>query len=387
MKKHKMLVAVISTFLASSLFWALIFSTVYLNDPISRKVGRAYKIIKEKYIFDYDDEVLKDNTISALISSLGDRYSVFYTKEYFSSLMDSLDGHYYGIGINVSANENGEIVVIGIHKDSPSERAGIKEGDILFKVEDIFVTEENLDEAIKKIKVDEKGLGTTVKLTLKRNGEEYETDVLREKVVIHTVESDIIDGDIGYIKIDSFDSETIDEFDIAAEKVKNTNYLILDLRNNGGGTLDSMQHIADALLPECTLTTFEYKTGKNTVIKTSGKQILKMPLYVLVNEKSASASELISAALHDNERATLIGEKTFGKAIAQQPIPFEYSKGAPVSAIYITYAKYLTPNGEYIHGKGILPDIVVEQENDVVLRSEEDVQFKRVIEEINKKRT
>ena len=385
MNRHKGLFSVIATFLATSLIWAGVFSVIYMNDPVSRKVGRAYNLINKNYIFDFDEEFVKDYTIASMIYALGDRYSTFYPKDYFESLESSMNGHYYGIGIKVVANEKtNELVVYSVQENTPAEQAGIAEGDILIKVEDKAVSAENFDETIDMIKVDEKGLGTTIKLTFKRGDTEYEADVAREKIVTITVESEILEGDVGYIKIDSFDNETIREFKENAEKIKGTKYLILDLRNNGGGTLYSMRQIADMLLPKCTLTTFEYKNGKKTELNTSGKQILKMPMCVLVNEGSASASELLTAALHDNGRATVVGEKTFGKAIAQEAVPFEYEKGKPVSAVYLTYARYLTPKGEYIHDKGILPDVVVEQDDDVKTGSESDKQLNTALKEVRK---
>ena len=385
MNRHKGLFNVIATFLATSLIWAGVFSVIYMNDPVSRKVGRAYNLINKNYIFDFDEEFVKDYTVASMVNALGDDYSAFYPKDYFESLENSMNGHYYGIGIKVIANEKtNELIVYYVQENTPAERAGIAEGDILIKVENKAVSAENLDEAVDMIKVDEKGLGTTVKLTLKRDGTEYETDVAREKIVTITVESEILEDDVGYIRIDSFDNETIKEFKENAEKIKDTKYLILDLRNNGGGTLYSMRHIADMLLPECVLTTFEYKNGKKTELKTSGKQTLKMPMCVLVNEGSASASELLTAALQDNGRATVVGEKTFGKAIAQEAIPFEFENGKPVSAVYLTYARYLTPKGEYIHDKGIVPDIVVEQSEDVKIGSESDEQLNTALKEVRK---
>ena len=262
MNRHKGLFSVIATFLVTSLIWAGVFSVIYMNDPVSRKVGRAYNLINKNYIFDFDEEFVKNYTIASMIYALGDRYSTFYPKDYFESLESSMNGHYYGIGIKVVANEKtNELVVYSVQENTPAEQAGIAEGDILIKVEDKAVSAENFGEAIDMIKVDEKGLGTTIKLTLKRGDTEYEADVAREKIVTITVESEILEGDVGYIKIDSFDNETIREFKENAEKIKGTKYLILDLRNNGGGTLYSMRQIADMLLPKCTLTTFEYKNA------------------------------------------------------------------------------------------------------------------------------
>ena len=387
MKRFKTPVRIISTVLATSLVWAGAVSCLYMKNPVGKKVGDAYDIIRKNFVLDYDEDFVKDYTIASMVQALGDRYSAFYPKGYYEKLDRNIQGHYYGIGVVVTVeSETNELLITSVQEGAAADRAGIKAGDILVKVGSTEVNGDKLDEAVKLIQVDEKGLGTTVKLTLKRNGEEYKADVVREKIVSKTVESKIIEGDIGYIKVHSFDNETYGEFKEHAEKIKDAKYFILDLRDNGGGTLYSMRNIANMLLPKCTLTTFEYKDGGRTEIKTNGKQKITAPMCVLVNGGSASASELLTAALHDNGRAAVIGEQTYGKAIAQVTIPFEYENGKAVSAMYLTYAKYLTPSGEYIHGKGITPDVTSSLPENYE-EGDEDTQLETAIEYLRKEET
>ena len=362
-----------------------------MQNPVVKKVADAYSLIENNYIFEYDDEYLKDLAVSAMVYGLGDKYSQYYPKEYYQSLQERMDGHYYGIGVVVTANpETNEIVISEVNEGSPAEKAGIAPGDILTEVSDTLVDFANYQEAVNLIKGDSEVEGKEVKLRLirEKTAIPYTVWVKREKIVNHTVYSEISVDGVAYIRITSFDNETPAEFLTALEKMgaDKIKGIILDLRDNGGGTLYATHTIADLLMPEAVLTTFKYKDGSTMDIKTTDKQLIKAPVCILVNGNSASASEVLTSGLRDNGIAKVIGEQTFGKAIAQQSIPFETENGEIVSSIYITNASYLTPKGEDIHKKGITPDYIVEapeEYKEIPVKEwerEKDVQFQKAFE-------
>lgn len=391
MKKNKTLISVICTFLATTILWITVYNCTVMSNPVIKKAVDAYDLIEKNYIFDYDEEYMKDVVVAAMVMSLGDRYSQFFSKDYYESLEESMDGHYYGIGIMVIVDpESGNVVVDSVTENSPAERSGILPGDIIIEVEGTKITYENYEEAISIIKGDSKVEGTEVSLKVSRgpNGIELTKRVKREKIVNHTVDYELIEPGIAYIKISSFDNETQSEFlnvlgELGPDNIKG---LILDLRDNGGGTLYATQNIADMLMPKAVLTTFKYKDGSTRNIETTDRQLVKAPICILVNGNSASASEVLTSGLRDNGRAKVVGEQTFGKAIAQQSIPFETEKGKVISSIYITNASYLTPKGEYIHEKGITPDYIVKTPEEYKEKPvkewdrEKDTQLKKAVE-------
>ncbi len=401
MKLKKSVITVISTFLATSLMWVAVYNCINnsaLNKKSStiEKIERAYNIIQDEFILDYDEELMKDITVAAMVQSLGDNYSAYYPKGYYESLHEKMEGSYQGIGITVSpdAETGKKLEIVDVQKDTPAYKAGIEIGDIIINVEGIDVSTENYDKAIELIKGTEESKGKDVTITLIRAsaGNEYTVKVQREKIVSRSVDGELFEDGVAYIHILRFDNETHGEFAKKIDEIglQNIKYLILDLRDNGGGTLYSTRIIANLLLPKCVLTRFEYKDGTKESVMTSGKQALTMPMCVLVNGGSASASEVLTSALQDSGRATIIGEQTFGKAIAQKLVPFEYENDEPVSALYLTYARYLTPNGKNIHGKGITPDIIVETPEEYAeipvsqWEKEKDVQLQKAIEKVKK---
>ncbi len=391
MRKNKTILTVIATVLATSLLWVSAYNIFIGNNPVVKKVADAYRIIDRHFILDFDENYSKDFTVAALVASLGDPYSQYFPEDYYDKLTESMSGHYYGIGVMMSVGEDeSSLTVTEVNEGSPAEKAGILPGDVLVMVGDIKVSAENYEQAISLVKGEENDKGSEVKLTLVRgtSGVEYSVWVKREKIVNHTVQAEILEPGIAYIKISSFDNETQTEFlnrveELGADNIKG---LVLDLRDNGGGTLFSVRAVADMLMPEAVLTTFKYKSGKTTDIHTNKEQLITAPICVIVNGGSASASEVLSSALRDNGRAKLVGEQTFGKAIAQKSVPFETAKGEVVSSIYLTYASYLTPCGDDIHGVGLKPDFLVETPGKYVgVRVEkwersEDIQLEKAIE-------
>lgn len=393
--KKKTLLTVICTFLATSLIWISVYNCTMAANPVVKKVADAYSVIKDNYIFEFDEEYVKDLAVAAMVMGLGDKYSQFYSKEYYQSLQESMDGHYYGIGIVVKGNaETNEIVVNEVNEDSPAQKAGILPGDIMIEVEDTPVNYSNYQDAVNLIKSDENDRGTEVKIKLIRaeTGVQYTVWVKREKIINHTVSLENVGDGIAYIKISSFDNETPSDFykeidNFGIDKIRG---IILDLRDNGGGTLYATHTIADMLMPEAVLTTFKYKDGTTNDVKTTNNRLLNVPICILVNGNSASASEVLTSGLRDNGIAKVVGEQTFGKAIAQRSFPFETENGEVVSSLYLTNARYLTPNGENIHEIGIKPDYIVETPEEYKeipvkeWKRENDTQYKKAYEVIKK---
>lgn len=351
------------------------------------KVLYVEKYIKDNYLRDVDEKKLIDGQLKGMLQSLGDPYSNYMTEDEFASLLQQTSGTYAGIGIVVTPGEDNLITVVSPIEGSPGERAGIKSGDKILKVDGKEYLADNMDEAVKVMKGEPK---TKVVLTIMRkdkdgNNDIFDVEIVREIFRLVTVKSSIIDDDIGYIKITSFDDLTYKDFKAELDKLgrKNIKGLIIDLRNNPGGLLDRCAQIADELLGEGDIVYTETKTGKREYIK-SDKSMVKYPLAVLINEGSASASEILAGAIRDHGRGVLIGTTTFGKGVVQRIIDLNDGTG-----MKLTISEYFTPNGTNIHGVGIEPDIVVELPEGVeeigVENIKEDTQLKRAIEEIKSK--
>jgi len=351
------------------------------------KVLYVEKYIKDNYLRDVDEKKLIDGQLKGMLQSLGDPYSNYMTEDEFASLLQQTSGTYAGIGIVVTPGEDNLITVVSPIEGTPGERAGIKSGDKILKVDGKEYLADNMDEAVKVMKGEPK---TKVVLTIMRkdkdgNNDIFDVEIVREIIRLVTVKSSIIDDDIGYIKITSFDDLTYKDFKAELDKLgrKNIKGLIIDLRNNPGGLLDRCAQIADKLLGEGDIVYTETKTGKREYIK-SDKSMVKYPLAVLINEGSASASEILAGAIRDHGRGVLIGTTTFGKGVVQRIIDLNDGTG-----MKLTISEYFTPNGTNIHGVGIEPDIVVELPEGVeeigVENIKEDTQLKRAIEEIKSK--
>ena len=291
-------------------------------------------------------------------------------------------GNYVGIGIYMAVYKNSdEIVIISPMKESPAEKAGLQSGDIITKVDGITYTGDELDTASSKIKGEE---GTTVSLEIKRGEETFTVDIVRQKVIVNPVTSEVLEGNVGYISLVSFDEDCSIEFKQKYEELvsKGIKSLIIDLRNNGGGLVKEALTIADYIVPEGKdLLITVNKKENETIEKATKKPIVTVPVVVLVNENSASASEILAGALKDNECATIIGTKTYGKGVIQ-----EILKLTDGSALKLTTEEYYTPSRTKINKIGIEPDIVVELPEGVTpsynIEREKDTQLQRAIEEL-----
>ena len=355
-------------------------SKTTISSEVSGKLDFLKEVIDLKYLEKTDEKTLEENIYKGLLQGLNDPYSVYYTKDEYDALKEETSGSYCGIGALVSQNaDTGVITAINVFKGSPAEKAGMKNGDIIFKVEDKEVTGEDLNNVVAKMKGEK---DTKVKINVYRTSEkEYiDLEITRDKVDVPTVEHKMLDKSkgIGYIQITQFEEVTYDQFKEALDDLKKQGMksVIFDLRNNPGGLYDTVCEMLDDLLPEGTLVYTKDKDGKKQE-KKSDANFLDMPMVVLQNENSASASEIFAGAIQDFGAGKIVGTQSFGKGIVQSIIPL--SNG---SAVKLTVEKYYTPKGVNIHGKGITPDVKVEISKD----GKKDNQLQKAIEVIEKEK-
>lgn len=322
-------------------------------------------LLDKNFLFDYEEEDLYNGALKGMFANLGDPYTSYYPKDEFEKLMENLDGRYKGIGVTVSASKEGTIKVIQVFEDSPAKEAGMKSGDIIKSVEGKEFDASELDKAVALIRGEP---GTKVKIEVLRvsedkpEGEEIPMMVERRDVKVDTVFAKNIklgDKNIGYLRLSAFDDITWEDFKEKYSKLKNSNIdgLVLDLRNNPGGSLDVCLNIADTFLDEGVIVTTEDKNG-NVITEKSDADMDDVPMVTLINENSASASEILAGAFKDRERSKIVGKKSFGKGIVQKLFPLENGAGAK-----ITISEYKTPNGEKINKIGVKPDVEVENTN------------------------
>lgn len=321
---------------------------------------RAY--IDSEYLYtDFDRKAMDEAAVKAYVEGLDEPYTHYYPKDEFDSYVSGVKDSYVGIGIVISVDEQAhKIIVVSPTEESPAYKAGILPGDYILAVDGKAFSGDEMNECVSAIKGGE--AGTAVNITIERNGEEKQYAVMREEISSHSVETEMLEDNIAYVNISSFntnddnlDESTYTEFTEQVDELKKQGMekMIIDLRDNPGGVLDVVCKIADYILPEGTITYTETRTGKRQTYKSDAKE-LDIPMVVLINGNSASASEILTGALKDYKRAEIVGEKSFGKGIVQTIIPF--SDGSGMS---MTIAKYYTPNGVCIHGEGISPDYEV----------------------------
>ena len=323
------------------------------------KINELAAYINLYYYDETDTEALKSGMYAGLLSGVNDKYSTYYTAEEYEQSQIGMTGKYYGIGAGLTQDIKTMVVTVNkIYDGTPSKDAGLLKDDVILSVEDVEATSMELSELVQLIRGEE---GTTVHLEVYRpaTGENLSFDVERANVTLPSVASEMLTEEIGYIRIESFETDTAAPFETALAQLENAGMhsLVIDLRYNGGGLVDSVVQILDDILPEGLLVYTEDKYGNRQEYKSSGETHFDYPLAVLVNEDSASASEIFAGAIKDYEYGTLIGTKTFGKGIVQSL--FKLSDG---DAVKLTTAKYFTPKGNYIHGVGIEPDIELEYE-------------------------
>jgi len=369
---------------------------------ITKKITTLQQIIDKYYLFDEDTTQVEDWIYKGMMFGLNDPYTTYYTAEEYQKLNEDTEGEYHGIGVMISQNRGtGLITVIKVFKDTPAAEAGMRPGDILYKVGDMEVTGMDMDILVKDyIKGKD---GSEVELTVFRQdeGEYVDLKMERRNVTVQTVEYQMMEDSVGYIAVSQFDVVTADQFKAAVNDLEKQGMkkLVVDLRNNPGGVLGTVVDMLDYILPddltiegdkdlvrtnpEATLLVYMAdKNGKGEQEYASDGHSLDIPMAVLVNGESASASEVFTGAMKDYGRATIVGTKTFGKGIVQNLIPLDNG-----TAIKMTTAHYYTPSGFDLHGKGIEPDVEVELKeelrNQITVDVKEDNQIEAALKALN----
>lgn len=340
--------------------------------------------IKRNYYFEYDEEKMKEEVKKAIFSSLGDPYSQYMTEKDMKDMQRISSGKFIGVGLQVAVNENGEVVVISPIKGGPSERAGILPDDVIVKINDEDIPKNDLESSVKMMRGDEK-VGSEVKISVRRkeNDEDKILDftIAREEIKTESVTFEMLENNILYVSISNFGDDTGKDFEKAIDEgiSKGAKSLIIDLRNNPGGLLTAVTTVADKLLPEGVIMKTIDAQKKESLTKSTGEG-LDIPIVVLINKGSASASEVLSVALRDNGKAKLVGEKSFGKGIIQTILPL--MNNGKKEGVKLTVAEYVGPNGTKINKVGLEPDFVVEQDlAKIGLKyKNEDLQLQKAIE-------
>ena len=360
-------------------------TSVTENTGIDEYLNKIKSLIEKNYLWKdkIDEQKLKDGAIEGYVKGLDDKYTEYIPKSEMNDFKESIAGSFVGIGIYMIADEdNGRVIVYYPIPESPAEKAGIKPGDAIISVNGVEYTSEDFDKIADYIKGE---IGTKVKLVIERDGKRIDFEITRQKIEVNPISSKILKNNIGYINLPSFDSDSSKKLKEKIDDLvlKGAKSLILDLRNNGGGIVDEATNIADYFLDKGkTIMTTKDNKGKEESEKTKTKMEYTMPLVILTNENTASASEILTAALKDNERAKIIGTKSYGKGVIQAVLTLSDGSG-----IKITTAEYFTPNGTEINKKGISPDIEVKLPDTVkniyALKDEDDTQLNRAIEELS----
>lgn len=370
---------------------------------ITKKITTLQQIIDKYYLFDEDTTQVEDWIYKGMMYGLDDPYTVYYTAEEYEKLTEDTEGEYHGIGVMISQNRStGLITVIKVFRDTPAAEAGMRPGDILYKVGDMEVTGIDLDILVKDYIKGKDGSKVTLTVFRQEEGEYVDMTMERRSVTVQTVEHKMLDNNVGYIEVSQFDVVTAAQFKSAIDDLekKGMEKLVIDLRNNPSGVLDTVVSMLDYVLPDdliiegdknlvrtnpdATLLVYMAdKNGKGGQNYASDGHSLDLPMAVLVNGESASASEVFSGAMKDYGRATIVGTTTFGKGIVQNLIPLDNG-----TAIKMTTAHYYTPSGFDLHGKGVEPDVEVELKeelkNQITIDPAEDNQLQEALKALDK---
>lgn len=338
-----------------------------IRQQLESAITSISEILEEKYIGEVDKDELIDGALKGMVESIGDVYTTYYTEEELDDFTATTLGNFVGIGVYMQADlENNTITVLSTIPNSPAEAAGLQEGDQIIKVDDVEYEAADLEEVSSKIRGEE---GTEVKLTILRNGETLDINVTRGNVHVNYVTSELLENNIGYIYIETFDEGCKDDFLNAYNGLveQGAKSLIIDLRYNGGGLVDEALDIAELICDkdDVLLITAD-KDGNKEITKSEKDTIITMPVVVITNGESASASEILAAALKDNDKAEIVGEKTYGKGVIQELIYL--SNGG---ALKVTSQEYYTPKEEKINEVGIEPDYAVTGINEQLEKAKE----------------
>lgn len=347
------------------------------NSGLELTLSRIRTMLDNTYIGTLDDKSMIEGAIKGYVAGVGDQYTEYYTKEEMQSKLEEVTGNYVGIGIYMLVDSSsGTILVTEPMEGSPAEKAGVKTGDFIVNVEGEDVTAENVSKMSDKIKGEEE---TKVKIKVRRGEETIDFEIERKKIVISHIKARVLENNIGYIDIKDFDGGTAEEFKTKYDELskKGIKSLIIDIRSNGGGIVDESLNILDMLLEkDTTLLITVNKKQEEEVTKAKKKQEIDIPVIVLTNQYSASASEILAGALKDNGRAKIVGTKTYGKGVIQTLRTLTDGSG-----LKTTTEEYYTPNRNKINKIGIKPDYEVNLPDDISeLTDENDTQLKKAIE-------
>lgn len=374
-------ISVFTTFIITSIS----LYTYFVNNDVSSKESEKYntkemaqvlesyrKIIDKYYLGEIDEKLLLEGAIKGYISGLGDPYTEYISKEDMQDYLEDTKGNFVGIGIYMIKNtEYNRIQVLSTIKGGPAEKVGIQAGDLILTVDGVNYSGEQMTEASNSIKGEE---GKNVTIEILRGNKSLKFDVIRERVKVNQVEGKVVSDNIGYIQFTSFDETTAEDFKNKFEELEKQNIkaLIIDLRDNGGGIVDEALDIADYVADKDSVLLYEVdKNGNETVKKSTKSPIINMPIIILTNENTASASEILAGALKDLGKAKTVGSKTYGKGVIQQILSLTDGSG-----LKITIEEYQTPNKNKINKVGIEPDVEVKLDTENSI----DTQLQKAIE-------
>lgn len=348
-----------------------------IGSEVEGKLNAIDSVLESFYFGDVDDETAKDNIYKAYLSSYGDKYTMYYTADEYKALKESTNGKFYGIGAVCQLSGEGGVLLVDVYDNGAGYQAGLRSGDRVVNVDGRDITGMELSSAVALIKGDK---GTSVTLEVIRGTERLTFSAVRDAVEAKTVSYTLLDNNIGYLSISQFEEVTTKQFKAAVEDLQSQGMkgLVIDIRNNPGGLLDTVVGMLKYMLPDGLIVYTEDKQGNRKEYKGQNNDEFNLPLAVIVNGNSASASEIFAGAIQDYGKGTIIGTQTYGKGIVQTVKPLTDG-----SAIKFTIAKYFTPKGQDIHGKGVTPDMVVEYDTDADVDTQLDAAIKNVEAQIN----
>lgn len=348
-----------------------------IGSEVEGKLNAIDSVLESFYFGDVDDETAKDNIYKAYLSSYGDKYTMYYTADEYKALKESTNGKFYGIGAVCQLSGEGGVLLVDVYDNGAGYQAGLRSGDRVVNVDGRDITDMEISSAVALIKGDK---GTSVTLEVIRGTERLTFSAVRDAVEAKTVSYTLLDNNIGYLSISQFEEVTTKQFKAAVEDLQSQGMkgLVIDIRNNPGGLLDTVVGMLKYMLPDGLIVYTEDKQGNRKEYKGQDNDEFNLPLAVIVNGNSASASEIFAGAIQDYGKGTIIGTQTYGKGIVQTVKPLTDG-----SAIKFTIAKYFTPKGQDIHGKGVTPDMVVEYDTDADVDTQLDAAIKNVEAQIN----
>ncbi len=343
-----------------------------IGSEVEAKLNAIDSVLDSFYFEEVDDEKAKDSIYKAYLSSYGDKYTVYYTADEYKKLTETTNGTFSGIGAVCQISSEGGILLVDVYESGAGYKAGLRSGDRIIQVDGTDVTDMDLSSAVALVKGEK---GTQVGLKIVRDGATSDYTVVRDEIEVQTVNYAITEDNIGYISVSQFENVTAKQFKAAIEDLKSEGAkgIIIDIRNNPGGLLTTVISMLKDILPNGLIVYTEDKDGNRKEYSDNDNEELDMPLAVLVNGNSASASEIFAGAIQDYGKGVIVGTQTFGKGIVQTIKPLTDG-----SAIKFTIAKYFTPKGQDIHGKGVTPDVVVEYDKD----ADEDTQISAALESV-----